>query len=329
MRRIIHFSLLSLALMLGGCSSNKQYNPSPKDRVVDQTYVHKYGVTVKQDDWAQRGKDGKVITVLSSGVEVTNSYDGGVLHGDTSYTYPHTKIIAKVDSYAHGVLVKEVEFTHSGTPKRQVLYACNPGEPEKTITLWYETGTPSSIEMYQGDHLVGGKYFSPDHVVEAEVIDGIGSRINRDVYGQLISNDQIAGGELVKRTTFHPNGTPSEIIPFRNNVIHGEKMAFYPGGEPKSLEEWVNGKQNGMTMTFLNGEKISEVPYVSGAKHGVEKRFRNGETVVEEIHWLGNSRHGPSKTYIGEVLKTDWFYRGQKVTKTNYERMENKDSASE
>ena len=314
-RTLLKPCLISATLLIQRCSGQQRcVNPD----VVDQTYVHKYGVTVEPNDWSTRGKHGHVISTLANGVKVTHTYQSGILEGETSYTFPHSDSIAKNEIYNQGKLVNETTFYHSGSQKLEIQHLDG---NERTFTVWYESGSPQKVETYRGDYITNAEYYTVSNQPEDQIVKGNGTRINRDSYGQLISHDSIAQGEVIKCTTFHSNGTPSEIIPYTNGIVEGERMTFLPGGEPNTVEEWSGGKQHGITIHFQNGEKFAEIPYVNGGKQGTERHYRDGVTVVEEIAWVDNQKHGLSKAYIGETVCAEWFYRGQPVNKGNYDRL--------
>ncbi|KAF3361596.1 Uncharacterized protein PHSC3_001972 [Chlamydiales bacterium STE3] len=310
--------LMGAALGLAGC-----HHHSPNDynsvEVVDEAYMHKYGVEVPPQDWSQRGKEGQVVTTLKNGVVVTKNYVAGVLNGETTYTFPHSSTIEKAESYVRDELVGETLFYRSGTPKQKITYEGNPNR--RTINTWYNNGSLYATEQYDRHYLVNGEYHTAAGQVEAQVNDGHGSKVRRDQYGELLSVDSYQHGNLVLSTTYYPNGTPKEAIPYHRGVIDGQVKKFLPSGEPLAIEEWSAGQQSGLTILFENGVKIAEVIYRDGQKNGLEKRFSEDMAVVEEITWVNGIKHGPSTSYINEHVKTDWFFKGKPVTKLAFERM--------
>lgn len=282
--------------------------------IIDETYIHRYGMPVPQEHWTSSGEDGQVVSTLKNGVIVSKTYASGVLEGDTTYTFPHDKTIEKIETYEHGNHVRDIIHYRSGAPYQQVLYL-----PEgRMVTTWYETGSPQCQEQYIGNFLSQGQYFNPSHQLESSVNDGQGERIVRDHYGQVISHDEFRNGMLYQRKIYHPLGTPKEIIPYQNGVVEGIRTTFLPAGEPNTVEEWRGGVQHGITIVYQNGEKYAEIPYQNGIKHGIERHYRNGTEVVEELTWVNNQMHGPAYTYIGNTTKTDWYYQGRPVTKSNF-----------
>lgn len=286
-------------------------------RVVDERYVHKYGLPVPHNDWQSRGQNGNVISTLDNGVVVNKMYHSGILEGDTTYTFPHNTIIAKVETYTHGHLVKEVYNDETGNPQKEIVYTPD----DLTITtLWYEGGNPQCRETCSGNQVLEGEYYSPNGKIENRVDNGTGIRVERSIYGDLISTDQLENGMIISKTTYHSNGSPQAVMAYVNNIPHGQRRTFLPAGEPEAIEEWNNGRQHGVTILYKNGEKFAEVPYENGRRSGVEQRFRNGNEIVEEISWRDNLKHGPSDTYVnGKVSKTEWYYKGIKVQKSTYD----------
>lgn len=314
MRKMIIPALLTLGLT--GCAQNSQ-----QPEVVNETYLHRYGVEVTPKDWNNRGANGKVVSTLRNGVVVSRTYVNGNLDGITVYTFPHSEVIQKTEIYEANALVKEIYHFASGEPKTEIAY--RPVD-ERTVGSWYENGKTLSTETYSGEQIIHGLYYSPDQQIEARVDGGTGERIRRDVYGNLLSRDKFENGYLTTVTTYHTNGTPREVTPYEMNVVQGLKRSFLPDGEPNTLEEWYDGTQTGITTLFQNGEKIAEIPYMNGIKSGVERRFSNGKRVVEEITWVNGAIHGPYNTLVGDKIQTDWYHRGKRVSKNTFETMEKK-----
>lgn len=310
MKKLPFYLLIGLLTTLTAC--NRPY----RGPVVEQTYVHPYGIEVPPDQWARSGESGQIVSTLKNGVVVTNRYSDGQLDGDTQYTFPHSDNIQKIETYSGGRLMREVHHTLTGTPMKETVYQDG---NMKVVTLWYEDGSPQAKETYVRNVLKEAEYYNPNHVVEARVQNGEGSRINRDAYGMIESNDTISEGQLVLRTTYHPNNHPKEVIPYSNGMVHGMKKTYLPAGEPNTIEEWNCGEQTGVTSVYVGGEKFCEISYVNGKKNGMERRFRNGNTVTEEISWVNDIRQGPTYSYVGETKKTDWYHSGKKVTKGSYD----------
>lgn len=314
MRFFIAFSLVSSAC-LAFMACTPTYYEQPVS-VVDESFIHTYGVEVPRRDWTSRGQNGQVITSLNNGVVVTKNFSNGILEGETNYTFPYANSIERREFYKDNVLVKEISFYLSGVPRQEVRYEPNNA---RTVITWYENGAPNGIEHYNENRLVQGEYHDISHRQDSWVHEGEGMRVVRDSYGQIVSRDTIQKGLMVSKTTYHPNGAPKEIIPYHEGVIEGTKKSFLPAGEPNTIEQWVNGKQNGLTLYFRDGEKYAEIAYVDGHKNGVERHFREGNVVVKEVSWKDGRLHGPSTAYIANTAATDWFYYGKPVSKGNFE----------
>lgn len=313
--------LSGLALLATACGGRSTC--CNDECVVGQTYVHKYGVAVPSNYWTSAGESGVVVSTMADGVVVSRSYSNGSLDGECTYTYPHSSQVQKSETYDWGTLTKESEFYFDGTPKRETRYN-DPQEGMMVVSTWYLSGTPRNIERYQGNALASVECYTPLNQADAVVVNGQGTRLNRDDYGQLLSTDTIENGQMILRQTYYPNGTPKETIPYNNGNVEGVKRTFLPGGEPDTVEQWSGGLQNGMTTIYQHGDKFAEVPYANGDKHGVECRYRDGSVKVQEISWAGGQMHGPMTTYIGDNSKTEWYFKGNQTTKTDYDFRTNK-----
>ncbi len=309
------FSLVaSLAIIAGGCAGGGEGALSP----VVESYVHKYGISVAKNEWESRGKDGKVITQRKDGVTVTRQYSAGELSGETTYTLPYTPLIARTERYERGELIAECDHYTNGGRKRERCYLPN---HTVAVTTWYENGTPCSRETFQGDLLVSGEYLSPTNVIEGRVEAKDGLRIVRSSQGELLSEDEIANGQMVTRTTFLATGEPESITPYFDGAIHGIRKSFLPGGVPKLFETYVLGSLHGYATSFLNGEKHAEIPYENGYKHGLERIYGPGGSLVEEISWLRDRKHGADLFLLESERKVDWYHQGQLVSKAIFDRL--------
>lgn len=315
----LHSALLFVFLSLLALSSciTPQGEGRHSSNLVREEYIHRYGVAVGKSDWVKNGKDGQIRHILKDGVQVTQSYSKGVLHGKTSFTFPHSDLVEKEQLYEQGVLVAEVLHYASGLPMREERYS---GDGWMQLTTWYEDGSPSSIETYEGEALVTGEYRNPSNVLESRVDEGQGVRLTWDNEGGLMARDVIQEGELVERVTYFPNQEPSSVTPYLHGVIHGERLTFLPGGLPNTVEEWFNGKQEGPTLEFQNGTRVAEIPYEQGKRHGIERRYRE-EEIVEEVTWCRGLKHGPRKFVSANRIKIDWYHEGEIVSRAAYDRL--------
>lgn len=304
---------LGLALALTGCRGFRRCE------VLQESYVHKYGVPVAKEDFCRNGKNGLVVQLLESGVSVTREYAEGVLQGKTFYTFPHSSVVARVELYEKGSLISKTENYQSGAPLEEERY--REALPYERLR-WYEDGTPAAVEELSHGLIVSGEYRSMLNEIKARVVDGKGTRLLFAGDGELLYKDAIEGGEMVERIAYLPSGEPSSITPYKGGAVHGTRLTFLPGGLPSTQEEWVQGQQEGTTIVFHCGEKVSEVSYIRGKKEGIERRFRDGKIVVEEVSWKRDVQHGPRKIIIDENnIKTEWFQQGEVVSRTTYERM--------
>lgn len=291
--------------ILAGCSS-RQTAPVDTD-ILEQKFV------------SAEPHKGEVIVRLKNGVVITKNYSNGKQEGETTYTFPHCDAVEFSEFYSRGKLERKVTNYYCGHCKEEVRILPFGHQ----ITSWYDNGSVKSTEEYTGDCLNSGEYYNLSMVVESQIKNGTGQRINRDEYGELISTENFESGRIFQKIAYYPNGSPKEVTPYNNGVVEGVRKTYLPAGEPSTIEQWAGGAQEGMTIFFQNGEKYAEVPYDKGMKNGVEKRYRNGKTVVEEINWLDNARHGPSYAYIGDTVKTEYYAQGKEVSKTQYENLMN------
>ncbi len=321
MRSYQRISIIASLALATAC--NGPYGPQDDEqRVIKQSYVHKYGVETDSKDWQERGGDGQVITTQKNGVTVSQRYVDRVLQGESTYTFPHSASIEKIAVYENGELLSETSHFPSGTKRMSTQY--DPDRPENLIiSQWYENGVQRSREAYINDQLDEGTYYNHAGEVENTIAQGSGTRLERDDLGLLLSSDKFYNGELVESKFYYSNGSLKEFIPYHKGNIDGVRKFYFVAGDPQKFEEWHDGQQTGIVTMFINGEKYAEIPYENGVKSGIEKRYRDGEFVVEEITWMKGKQHGTYVTHIGNETAIDWYFHDKRVSKTQFDKMSN------
>lgn len=317
MQRIRYSLVGAAALIIASCQNHTTF-----DQVVSQKYVHKYGFDVSEQEWEERAQDGQEISMLKNGVKVTRSYQNGQLSGPTTHTFPHSSTVEKLLVYDQGTLLKETVYDLSGMPIREDLYEF---DDRNIITLWDEKGVPLSIEEYNNDLLMEGKYYTAEHILEAQVEAGFGERIKRDRTGLLLSKDRMEDGHIAERTTYHPTEEIHAISRYDDYQLHGEQLKFTSTGKPLMKLNWQRGILNGPKVVYRNGLKVAEIPYVNGQKNGIEKHYDDLDNLTAEIEWKNDKKHGSCKFYTDETTDTEWYYKGQTVNADKFQMLENRE----
>lgn len=306
-----------ITFFLGGCFSNDAENI-----VVSQKFIHKYGFDVSEDEWENRDQEGQIVSMLKDGSKVTHSYENGLLHGPTIYTFPNSSVTEKLLVYNQGTLIKEVLHDKDGNPISEEAYEF---DDRKMITIWDGKGAPISIEEYDGDLLVEGKYYTPEHELEGQVESGFGERFKRDRSGLVICRDLIENGMISRRTNFHPNGHPHSISHYHDYQLHGLQKKFTSSGQPLMDLNWDHGILDGLKVVYQNGVKVAEVPYINGQKHGLEYHFDDLGNKTAEIEWKNDKKHGCSRFFSDGTTEQEWFYKGSAVNQEKYKMLSDRD----
>jgi antitoxin component YwqK of YwqJK toxin-antitoxin module len=306
-----------MLIICGACSlCTIACSPPPHEEVVQTTYYHTYGPQIAEADWQTRGATGEVVEVLKNGVEVRREYVGGVLHGTSSWTFPHTKVIDRIEQYKNGNRVLAARNYTSGSPEFQEEWLV---DDHIVARAWYEDGSPRVIEGYQGEHLIEGKYFTIDGEIESSVAAGTGTKIERSRIGALLNREQLRASDIIATESFYPNGQLREMVAYQESERHGQSRRYSESGEPLSIEQWTQGILDGSQLFFESGYPVRQISYAMGKKEGLELHFRPGtEEVVEEISWRQDRRHGVSKTYLAGQTLTEWYWRGSQVSEDQY-----------
>lgn len=317
MRVCLCLLLSSCSLLFMGCEKSNHDNG-----VVSQKYIHKYGYAVSKGEFESRAYPGQVITLLKNGVTITANYEDGLLHGACTHTFPNSQVTESYYFYNQGALVKQITYALTGMPVREEVQI---SPTRYSITNWYNEGTPRSIEEYTGAELLEGQYFTVNNDLENQVVKGEGTRIQRNDEGLLISKELIEKGSIVQKETFHPNGSPESIAHYKQNELHGEKRTFTESGEPVSVRSYTHNQLNGISSFFKNGVKSIDVNYVDGIKSGDETHYLDGVAVSKVLHWENGQMHGPSKYFVDEIVRVEYYYDGSPVSPAKWKELNHVD----
>lgn len=311
-----------ILLLLNSCSCGSKKSDKEGD-ILSQRYVHKYGYLVSQEEWESKNYPGQVITSLNDGIIVTATYEGGMLHGPMTYTFPHSQNIETYYLYNWGEQVKEIKYNTLGMPIREKIQL---SPLRYSLTAWYSEGSPMYVEEFSEEELVEGQYFTTTNEIEARVDKGKGVRIYRDLNGLLLSKEIVESGYAIRKETFYPSGTPESVAFYHRGHLNGEKKTFAPGGEPLAVEQWVDGQLHGTASYYRNGTKYLTISYRNGEKSGLECHFIDGDCVSQEIAWEADMKHGPSTFYFdGKAEGQQWFYGGKPVSKRKFDELKELD----
>ncbi len=305
-----YISFFAVCILVTSCQSIN----SP-EQILSQSYVHKYGFPITEEEWDQRSREGQVIAHLKNGVTVTRTYENGVLHGPTMFTFPKSSTVERILLYDQGNLLKETMQDEHGIPIREEAYEF---DDRLILTFWNDKGVPLSIEEYKGEYLIDGKYFSSEHELESRVENSVGVRNKRDRSGLLISCDKIENGVMTSRTTYHPNGQMHTVSNYNDYVLHGEQVKYTSLGRPLMSLQWKNGILDGTKTVYRNGLKVAEIPYVDGEKEGLEYHFDDLGNLIAEIPWRSDQKHGCAKFYTEDSQENQWFFDNALVTRDKF-----------
>lgn len=287
-----------------------------QSQVVKMAYYHPYGPQITEAEWKDQGSSGEASELLLNGVEIRREYLGGVLHGTSTWTFPHSRVVERTEDYEQGRLVGTSLNFPNGSPKFREEYAAN---DVKYLQAWYEDGSPSLIEEFHADNLYSGQYYTIDGDLESRIIAGDGVKVGRGEQGELVRKDKYMAGAIVQQDFFYKNGHLKESIALNGLKRNGEAKRFSENGEPLSVETWKDGLLDGKQLYFEHGHLARETSYSKGLKQGAEVYYGlNSDAVVKEIAWDRDVKHGCCKNFVGDQIIAEWYWNGSKVSEDQF-----------
>jgi|GEM_PF-157709 len=91
----------------------------------------------------------------------------------------------------------------------------------------------------------------------------------------------------------------AEELTYKEGVLHGDHIAYYPDGDKKSVQKFVNGKAEGKFLEYgPNGEVESEVNYKNGLQHGAEIHYDREGNVRSSVTFVNGKETGVKKASV-------------------------------
>jgi len=181
-------------------------------------------------------------------------------------------------------------------------------KPDGANKIWHPNGQPAAVEQYRKGKLVTGVYYNLDGKQLDEVTNGSGRQI-------VFDTEAIGSPGLIRQT-----------IEYRNGVKNGIETAYsdYAKGEKTSETYYVDGKRNGLNVTWRNGHKLSEETYTNGLQDGVAiawdvsgqtnsiTHFRNGRFDGLWVRFFPNGKEAEEIVYAtnGIASHKTWYANG-------------------
>jgi len=101
----------------------------------------------------------------------------------------------------------------------------------------------------------------------------------------------------------YENGKPALEIHFKNGFMNGDFIVYNTSKQIDFQENYVNGKENGLEIWYLNGKKYKTTSYENGSKEGVNLYFNEQENVKYSLDFKNNEIHGYFKILENNTLK--------------------------
>jgi len=114
------------------------------------------------------------------------------------------------------------------------------------------------------------------------------------------------GNGVMKAVKFGDDGIILEKGTLRDNAKHGSWMTFYKGGEPKTIESYIDGRRFGEYIEFDDKGRFKTVTaYADDKLHGVYQEFTFYKQ-LKELHYKHGIIDGTIKEFSddGSVFRT-------------------------
>jgi antitoxin component YwqK of YwqJK toxin-antitoxin module len=196
---------------------------------------------------------------------------------------------------------------------------------------WKEYYTDGKLK--QISHYKNGKLHGPATMYDVEnrklneVEYKNGKGINYSYFnvdGSIIHQAKSDGGRLNVENYNDLRNKSSEGV-IEKEEREGEWKFYFENGAPKSIEYYLNGKKDGVSISFhSNGEKESETYYHLDVAQGYFKKYNEFGVVIQDGYYLDDQFHGPMRNFYPDgTLKTNQFYWKGSLNGSRYDYFPN------
>ncbi|MEI8289643.1 MAG: toxin-antitoxin system YwqK family antitoxin [Verrucomicrobiota bacterium] len=115
---------------------------------------------------------------------------------------------------------------------------------------------------------------------------------------------------------YYANGQKFTVDFFHNGQRHRECLTYFPDSMKSSVENYDDGKANGMmTRYFPSGQIQSQTLYSNHAKVGEAVRFYTNGCPERREYYSNGQRNGPMTIYFpsGKIKTSTYYKNGEKV----------------
>lgn len=166
------------------------------------------------------------------------------------------------------------------------------GKPVGTFVYYFENGQMRARNKFRNNsELIMSKQFGEDEKLAATGLyrgqEKDSTWTYYDFEGNLLMREDykngILHGEVIK---YFPNGKIAEVKNFDNGVQVGSWEQYYESGKPMAKGTYVNGSLHGeATYYYSNGKPRLKGSYVKGLMHGTWYHFTQDLKVEKKETW--------------------------------------------
>lgn len=128
--------------------------------------------------------------------------------------------------------------------------------------------------------------------------------------------------ELVKESTYYPNGNLKSEYNFNDSLLHGTFKTFNENGNPEKEGAYLNGMENGLFKYYdINGMLTIEGYLNSGKKEGLWTTWYDDVQKKEEMHYKNDVLNGLWTHWFidGNLMREETYENGKKIKEQVYE----------
>lgn len=268
------------------------------DRTGEWIEYDKNGLIISKTNYVEGDKDGKSITYYPNGqADVETDY----VKGETNGYYRKYFINGKLEMEGTYIKDKQIGEWHT----------------------YYINGNINYKNFYLEGVLEGWQeYFTVQGKLYLAIFYELGYLKKEILYDTLEQVRQEAlfengSGDLISK---YKNGKTDLKFTFKNGMVQGTKIFYFPNGTVKTAKNYENDELSGESKFYFPNGKLRLVQnFVDGDLHGKQIEYYDDGTVMSENDYSYGKREGKSIYYYpNKKVEREYNYKnGETVGKAN------------
>jgi antitoxin component YwqK of YwqJK toxin-antitoxin module/Tfp pilus assembly protein PilF len=243
------------------------------------------------------------------------NYTAGKRNGKTTYYHENGKIESETE-YENGDAVGYFkEYYKNGNLKREGAFLSDQKAGE--WKQYYADGKIQSVVFYKnGSQDQWQQFYSGNGKLEYEELielDYVKKRLEYDSLGNFQESVLDKGTGVLEFK--YPNGKTQWKINYKNSMMQGDLLSYYPNGKVLVTKTYVDDEPNGpVKFYYPSGQLKQESNFVNGNLHGNVIDYYEDGNIKSKFEYQYGAESGKTTFYYpNKQVQTEYSYKNDRL----------------